>query len=139
MTGVQTIAIAADEAEIRLDRWFRRHFPDLPPLRWQSRMTIRLFDDLYTAPRRGFADSTDYYRRVSSQAYIPGIAVPTLIMTAADDPFIAVEPFRALQVPEHITVRIQSHGGHLGFLGWEGTGFIRWAERRVVEWALRDW
>jgi 23S rRNA pseudouridine955/2504/2580 synthase len=29
MTGVQTIAIAADEAEIRLDRWFKRHFPDL--------------------------------------------------------------------------------------------------------------
>ncbi|HZT51346.1 MAG TPA: RluA family pseudouridine synthase [Stellaceae bacterium] len=29
MSGVQTIAVAADEAEIRLDRWFRRHFPEL--------------------------------------------------------------------------------------------------------------
>ncbi len=27
---VQTVEVAVDEADIRLDRWFRRHFPDLP-------------------------------------------------------------------------------------------------------------
>jgi 23S rRNA pseudouridine955/2504/2580 synthase len=29
MSAVQTIAVAADDGEIRLDRWFRRHFPGL--------------------------------------------------------------------------------------------------------------
>jgi 23S rRNA pseudouridine955/2504/2580 synthase len=29
MSGVQTISVAADDGEIRLDRWFRRHFPSL--------------------------------------------------------------------------------------------------------------
>jgi 23S rRNA pseudouridine955/2504/2580 synthase len=29
MSGVQTLKVADDEAGIRLDRWFRRHFPDL--------------------------------------------------------------------------------------------------------------
>lgn len=29
MSGVQTIAVEDGEAEIRLDRWFKRHFPDL--------------------------------------------------------------------------------------------------------------
>ncbi len=29
MASVRTIAVTADEAEIRLDRWFKRHFPDL--------------------------------------------------------------------------------------------------------------
>jgi 23S rRNA pseudouridine955/2504/2580 synthase len=29
MTGVQTIPVAADDGEIRLDRWFHRHFPGL--------------------------------------------------------------------------------------------------------------
>jgi 23S rRNA pseudouridine955/2504/2580 synthase len=29
MSGVELRAVAADEAEIRLDRWFRRHFPEL--------------------------------------------------------------------------------------------------------------
>jgi 23S rRNA pseudouridine955/2504/2580 synthase len=29
VTGVRNVTVAADEAELRLDRWFRRHFPDL--------------------------------------------------------------------------------------------------------------
>ncbi len=29
MTGVQTLTVAPEDAEIRLDRWFKRHFPDL--------------------------------------------------------------------------------------------------------------
>lgn len=29
MTGVQTLSVTDDEAELRLDRWFKRHFPDL--------------------------------------------------------------------------------------------------------------
>src|SRR5579864_2760467 len=29
MSGVQTIAVADDDGEIRLDRWFRRHYPGL--------------------------------------------------------------------------------------------------------------
>jgi len=60
--------------------------------------------------------------------------VPTLILTARDDPFIAVDSFERLQAPEHIAVTILRHGGHLGFLGPDGAGGIRWAERRVVEW-----
>jgi 23S rRNA pseudouridine955/2504/2580 synthase len=29
MSGVQTLTVAPEDAEIRLDRWFKRHFPDL--------------------------------------------------------------------------------------------------------------
>jgi 23S rRNA pseudouridine955/2504/2580 synthase len=29
MTGVQQVPVADDEADVRLDRWFKRHFPDL--------------------------------------------------------------------------------------------------------------
>src|SRR5690348_15329263 len=29
MSGVQTISVAATDGELRLDRWFRRHFPGL--------------------------------------------------------------------------------------------------------------
>jgi predicted alpha/beta-fold hydrolase len=115
----------------------QRYFPDLPPLRFRRRMTIRLFDDIYTAPRSGFADALDYYRRASCAPLIPNIPVPTLIITARDDPFIAVEPFEALRVPPHVLVRILPQGGHVGFLGWDGAGGIRWAERRVVDWVTR--
>ncbi|HWG46610.1 MAG TPA: alpha/beta fold hydrolase [Gemmataceae bacterium] len=115
----------------------RRYFPDLPPLRFPRRMTMRLFDELYTAPRSGFDDAQDYYQKASCAALIPRIQVPTLILTSRDDPFVAVEPFEQLKVPPHILVRIVSHGGHIGFLGWDGAGGIRWAERRMVEWILQ--
>ncbi len=36
MSAVQQRAVAGDEAEIRLDRWFRRHFPELPNGRLQK-------------------------------------------------------------------------------------------------------
>ena len=29
MSGVQTIAVTDEDAEVRLDRWFRRHYPDV--------------------------------------------------------------------------------------------------------------
>ncbi len=115
-----------------------RCFPDLPPLRWPRRMTIRLFDDLYTAPTCGFADALDYYARSSSLPLIPKIKVPTLILTARDDPFIAVGPIESLPRTPFLTVQILAHGGHLGFVGWNGKSVVRWADRRVVDWVLRD-
>jgi predicted alpha/beta-fold hydrolase len=114
----------------------QRYFPDRTPLRFPRRMTTRLFDDLYTAPRSGFADALDYYRRASSMPYVARIAVPTLILTARDDPFIAVEPFEELAPPPNVVVRVAARGGHVGFVGWDGAGGVRWAEGRVVEWAL---
>lgn len=113
----------------------QRIFPDLPALNFpRCRLTIRLFDDLYTAPRSGFADALDYYHTASCAPLIPQIELPTLILTARDDPFIAVEPFEELKVPSHVVLRIVQHGGHIGFLGWDGFGGIRWAERRIVDW-----
>lgn len=116
----------------------RRYFPDLPPLLFPRPMTLRLFDELYTAPRGGFANALDYYYKASCVALIPRIQVPALILTARDDPFIAVEPFEQLKAPPNVEVRILPHGGHIGFLGWDGAGGIRWAERRTVEWLLRN-
>ncbi len=105
--------------------------PDFPP-----RLSIRQFDDLFTAPRCGFADALDYYRRASSQHLIPRIELPTLIVTARDDPFVAIAPFEELILPGHVRLEIQQHGGHLGFLGFDGNGGIRWVERRIVDWLL---
>ena len=65
---------------------------------------------------------------------MPRIQLPTFILTARDDPFIAVEPFEEVRAPAHVEVRIAERGGHLGFLGWDGAGGYRWAERRIAEW-----
>jgi uncharacterized protein len=119
-------------------RLHSRHFPDLPKTTFPARTTLRMFDDLYTAPRWGYADAQDYYRRASSKTLIEHIRIPCLILTACDDPFIALPPFLELTPPPAVTLEIVPRGGHLGFLGWDGNGGVRWAESRIVDWALRQ-
>jgi predicted alpha/beta-fold hydrolase len=115
----------------------RRHqqlFQDQPRAEFPARLTLRQFDDLHTAPRWGFADALDYYRKSSALAWVPRIAVPAYLLTARDDPFIAVAPFEELPPNPLHDIQIVERGGHLGFLGPDGAGGVRWAERRVVEW-----
>ncbi len=112
----------------------QRLFPDLPRVRFPKRLTMRGFDDLYTAPRWGFADALDYYRRSSSRPLLGQIPVPTLVLAARDDPFVDGGAFEDLTLPSHVALRVLERGGHLGFLGRDGAGGIRWAERRIIEW-----
>jgi predicted alpha/beta-fold hydrolase len=97
--------------------------------------TVRQFDEAYTAPHHGFDGASDYYHRASAMRVIDRIAVPTLILTAADDPFVPPESFRdpAVTANSHITVCVSPHGGHCGFLE-HGTGDYDgyWAEREIV-------
>jgi predicted alpha/beta-fold hydrolase len=120
------------EARLRFAHHGDPPLPDFP-----KRLSIRVYDDLYTAPRHGYADALDYYRRAAAEPLVPEIRVPTLILTARDDPFIAVEPIEALRGRlAHVEVRVLDRGGHMGFLGWDGAGGIRWAERQVANWLL---
>ena len=112
-------------------------FPEEATIRFPRRMTMRLFDDLYTAPRCGFNDALHYYHCAGAFPLLPRIEVPALILTARDDPFVAVEPIEDLAAPPHLEIIILNRGGHLGFLGRHQGGGIRWAEQRVVEWVLR--
>jgi len=128
------VRIVVSEARQR-----QRLFPDLPPLRLPpGRIGFRTFDELYTAPRCGFADAIDYYRKASPQRLIPHIPIPALIITSRDDPFIAIEPFESLRLPDHIQLHIVPAGGHIGFVGWDRTGGVRWAERWIVDWLLQE-
>jgi hypothetical protein len=113
-------------------------FPDLYPLEPLSRIwTVRAFDEAYTAPHHGFRDATDYYHRASATRVVDRIRVPTLILTAEDDPFVPTEPFRHASVTDnrHVQVVITPHGGHCAYVepppfadGYDGY----WAEREVV-------
>jgi uncharacterized protein len=99
--------------------------------------TVREFDDAYTAPYFGFADAEDYYHRASAMRVIDRVRVPTLIITAEDDPFVPSPPFHDPKVTGNpsITLHICRHGGHCGFVGQrnggEDDGY--WAERQIVE------
>ena len=111
----------------------------LKPL--SSIRTVREFDEAYTAPHFGFRDADDYYHRAAAMRLVERIRIPTLIITAADDPFVPIAPFQspALTRNPHITVVITQHGGHCGFRaraeGTEDDGY--WAENAVVEFAAQ--
>lgn len=114
----------------------QRYHPDVPRVRFPRGLSLRQFDDVYTAPRWGFADALDYYRQASALPWVARIRVPTFLLTARDDPFVAVESFEALTVGPHVELHISPQGGHLGFLGLDGRGGIRWAEGRVADWLI---
>ncbi|OFW16165.1 MAG: hypothetical protein A3F70_02605 [Acidobacteria bacterium RIFCSPLOWO2_12_FULL_67_14] len=114
-------------------------FPDAFPLAPLRRIwTVRRFDDVYTAPHHGFRDAADYYYRASALRTADRIRVPTLIITAEDDPFVPPAPFRHAAVTSnpHITVVTPPHGGHCAFVERASDGYDGyWAEREVVRFA----
>jgi hypothetical protein len=99
--------------------------------------SVRQFDDAYTAPMSGYRDAAEYYYRASALRIAGRIRVPTLVITAADDPFVPVGPFRDPAVAGNPAVRvvITPHGGHCGFVTrrTHGADDGYWAERAVVE------
>ena len=99
--------------------------------------TVREFDEAFTAPHHGFRDAHDYYYRASAMRVIEKICLPTLIITAEDDPFVPIEPFRDPIVTGNpsITMVMTPQGGHCGFVSDsrsdENDGY--WAEQTVME------
>jgi predicted alpha/beta-fold hydrolase len=93
------------------------------------------FDTLFTAPLAGFADVDDYYTRASSSSLLARITVPTLILTAASDPIVPVQPFELASYSPATQLQIAPCGGHLGFVAARGIDTdIRWLDWRVVQW-----
>lgn len=113
----------------------------LEPLRriW----TVRQFDEVYTAPHHGFRDAADYYHRASALRVVDRIRVPTLVLTAEDDPFVPIATFRDPAIAGHpsITTVIPRHGGHCAFVERRGPDYDGyWAEKEIVRFttAYRD-
>lgn len=102
--------------------------------------TVRQFDETYTAPHHGFRDAADYYYRASAMRVVDRIRVPTLILSAEDDPFVPPHPFHEPAVTGNpsITTVVTPRGGHCAFVE-HGNGDYDgyWAEREVVRFASK--
>jgi uncharacterized protein len=115
-----------------------KHFPAAFDLsRMRGVRSLRDFDDRITAFYCGFAGADDYYARAAAANVVDRIAVPALIIHAANDPFIRMrEETRAkILANPKITYVETDDGGHCAFVGVrDGDGDDgRWAEREVVE------
>jgi len=97
------------------------------------------FDDRYTAPIHGFKDAEDYWRRCSSGQFIPAIRVPTLIVNALDDPFLAAAcyPIQAASDSDAVFLEMPASGGHVGFVQCNRDKRY-WSEVRAMEFLGQD-
>jgi predicted alpha/beta-fold hydrolase len=96
--------------------------------------TFHQFDDLYTAPLHGFAGAEDYWARASSCFLLGDIRVPTLMVSARNDPFLAggCYPREQAEANPMLCLEMPRSGGHLGFVAFGDAGRY-WSERRAVE------
>nr|WP_251030628.1 MULTISPECIES: hydrolase [Pseudomonas] len=93
------------------------------------------FDGRVTAPLHGFSDAADYYRRASSRYFMSEISTPTLLIQAADDPFVFPH---SLPEPGELSAstRLELHarGGHVGFVDGSLRSPAYYLERRIPQW-----
>ena len=140
------LARAAERLDYGISRMYRRHFIadlhrtvmekfrrrpgplDLDAVR--RARTFRGFDGRVTAPLHGFRDAAHYYDEASCRRYLRGVARPTLILHALDDPFMTrdVVPRRAELSPS-IRLELSASGGHVGFV----EGSTPWTARYWLE------
>lgn len=81
--------------------------------------SIREFDEVFSAPRNGYAGADDYYEANAARNFLGGIAVPTLVIHALDDPWVPAEPYLSYRWRGNsaLVPLFSKGGGHVGFHG----------------------
>lgn len=92
------------------------------------------FDDRFTAPIHGFESALDYWTQCSSRQFLPTIRIPTLLVNAANDPFLGPEcyPYAEAETNPWFYLEVPKQGGHVGF----GCGREYWSEKRAAEFLV---
>jgi len=92
------------------------------------------FDDRYTARIHGFRDAMDYWTQSSSLQYLPNIKIPTLLVNARNDPFLAEPSFPYQEASDNPLLFLETpdSGGHVGFVNFKNAPH-RWHETRVAD------
>ena len=96
--------------------------------------SIWTFDDTFTAPLFGFGTAANYYATQSASNFLSAIRIPTLAITAQDDPLVPFEIYRheAFERNEALTLLAPRYGGHLGFLSRARPRF--WLDNICLDW-----
>jgi predicted alpha/beta-fold hydrolase len=151
------LAASADALHLSLNRFYERRFlrallkrfrrkaqlfpRAFDPARTSQIHSIRDFDDKITALYSGFQSADDYYFRAAAARVLNRIAVPTLILHAADDPFIRITTETRSQITSNPSIQWleTTHGGHCAFLAKpnKATGDDGyWAEHAALRFVL---
>lgn len=135
------LSAAVDLLQIKMNRLYNFHF--VQKLRRSVRSkcaipllsTLRNFDALYTAPASGFDSAEHYYETCSTHQHLEKIRIPTILLTAEDDPFVPVEIYRQAKLSPPTQLHIEKIGGHMGYLSKRKTplGTHRWLDYALFQ------
>ena len=96
------------------------------------------FDDVVTAPVHGFAGADDYYARSSAIRWLGAIELPTLLLSAVDDPFLPCDVLEAVREVARRNPALEAEflerGGHVGFI----SGRVPWRPFYYAEWRVAE-
>jgi predicted alpha/beta-fold hydrolase len=149
------LAACVEGLRAPLNRWYDRYFvgvlwrqmrkrrrqaPEATWPMWPRRPRGLLeLDQWYTAPVSGFGTAANYYAQCSALRFLGAIRLPTLILSARNDPLVASAPLEGATLPPAVRRLITAGGGHLGFLARPGSDpDVRWMDWRVVEWVTAE-
>ena len=95
-------------------------FPGLPEAERSALAAVRNvyeFDDIFVAPRGGFASADDYYARCSARGFLPSVEIPTLVVASHNDPWIPFASYEAFDwsCNANLLTLFPASGGHVGF------------------------
>lgn len=94
------------------------------------------WDDRFTAPCWGYSGAMEYYADASSATMLDEVSIPTIILTAQDDPIVPFSMYQKYPMSNYIEVVAPKHGGHLGFLAQSQT---RDPDRHWMDWRICQW
>ena len=97
------------------------------------------FDKAVSLRTSGFSSIEEFYEARSSGNLLQHIAIPTLFVNAADDPFMDINSFPRSKIREneHLFGVLTERGGHLGFMnnsGLLGLSNRTWDEVLASKW-----
>lgn len=96
--------------------------------RVKAAATLREFDDAFVAPLHHFGNAASYWQLCSTNADLGRIALPTLLLSARNDPFYPGGLLPGAPPSPWIECDFPAEGGHGGFPGRNN-----WLGRRVLE------
>jgi len=127
--GLNRLYDARFVAQLRRDlraKYALGHLPE-DPSGWRGR-SVHDFDAAFTARLSGFADREAYYDSCSTGPQLTKIRVPTVLLTAEDDPFVAYAPYAEAKLSPSTVLQAQRVGGHMGYVTSSGLGGGRWLD-----------
>jgi len=100
---------------------------------------LRRMTDELVLQHSGYSDVREYFQGYAlTGERLAGLQVPSVILTALDDPIIPAADLERLARPEALRIQTTRHGGHCGF--FDSLAGPSWADRfilREFESALR--